>query len=82
DSITFINNGKIEFSSSKEEIFERYALVACNGETVTEEISKLFIGTKKSILGFEGLTNNVSKVKEVLGDVNVNEFLSQVLMNF
>ncbi len=68
DSITFIDKGKLIFSLPKDEIFRRYALVGGKSELLNADSEKLFLGIKKNILGFEALTNNILKVKELMGN--------------
>lgn len=68
DYITFINDGKIVFSESKEKIDEMYFIVKGPRECVDEHIKKLLIGYKENSFGFEGLTNNSKVIKEILGE--------------
>lgn len=73
DYITFVYDGKIAFSSPKDEIFENYLIVKGGNELISEEIKPLFIGIRKSQLSFEALTNKPSLIKKKLGNAVVLE---------
>ncbi len=61
DYITFINDGKIVFSETKDTVIETYAIVKGNKELLDDETRKLFISIRESSFGFEGLTNNLGQ---------------------
>ncbi len=54
DYITFINNGEIIFSESKEKIFEKYRIVK-GDKRILDPIRNRFVGLKENSYGFEGL---------------------------
>jgi ABC-2 type transport system ATP-binding protein len=56
DYVTFINNGHIIFSLSKEEVLEKYGLVKGEKKYLKEELRKELIGFTEGNFGFEGLT--------------------------
>lgn len=58
DYITFINNGKVEFSIEKDSLLEEYFIVKGPLEVFDDNIRKYLIGTRKSKYNFEGLTKN------------------------
>lgn len=68
DYITFINNGKIVFSESKEKIDETYFIVRGPRECADEYIKNLLIGYKENSFGFEGLTTSPKAIREILGE--------------
>lgn len=68
DYITFIKDGSIIFSKSKDEIMESYKIIKGDCNILTKEIEKHFEGISKNRFGFEGLTSQVDKVREILGD--------------
>ncbi|GMG97441.1 phenol-soluble modulin export ABC transporter ATP-binding protein PmtA [Tepidimicrobium xylanilyticum] len=68
DYITFINNGKIVFSKSKDEVLESYAIVKGDPDILNEEIRKKFIGLRETKFGFEGLTDDFNVFKKTFGD--------------
>jgi ABC-2 type transport system ATP-binding protein len=65
DYITFINNGKIVFSKSKDEVFESYKIVKGGRELLDSDTKKLFISIRENSYGFEGLTSNADVVKKL-----------------
>ncbi|HBA02897.1 MAG TPA: hypothetical protein DCW51_02390 [Clostridium sp.] len=68
DYITFIKDGSIIFSKPKDEIMESYKIVKGDCNILTKEVEKHFEGISKNRFGFEGLTSQVDKVREILGD--------------
>lgn len=58
DYISFINEGKIVFSKSKEEIFEQYAIIKGGRNLLDADIRKEFVAIRETSVGFEGLTRN------------------------
>ncbi len=68
DYITFIKDGSIIFSKSKDEIMESYKIIKGDCNILTKEVEKHFEGISKNRFGFEGLTSQVDKVREILGD--------------
>jgi ABC-2 type transport system ATP-binding protein len=68
DYITFINDGDIIFSCTKDEIFENYGLVKGPKELLHSSIQPLFISVKENQFGFEALTKDKQKIKRILGD--------------
>ncbi len=71
DYITFINNGEMVFSKSKEVIGDEFLLVRGDLElwnSLGETMKSNFIGTKINSFGFEGLGKNPELIKKVFGD--------------
>lgn len=68
DYITFIKDGSIVFSKPKDEIMEAYKIIKGDCDILTKEVEKHFEGISKNRFGFEGLTSQVDKVREILGD--------------
>lgn len=73
DFITFIKEGEVIFSISKDEILEEFKIVKGKNEDLNEEVEKLFLGLRKNNYGFEGLTNKVQEIEEALKDKIVLE---------
>ena len=67
DFITFILDGKIIFSTSKDEVFEKYALVKGGNDLLNEETKKFFKGVRKSEFGFEALTDDKQAAQQKFG---------------
>lgn len=63
DYITYINNGKLIFSKSKDEIMSTYAMVKGGPDELNDELRKEFLGLRETGVGFEGLTDNAEKIK-------------------
>lgn len=68
DYITFIKEGNIIFSKSKDEIMESYKIIKGDSSLLTKDVEKYFEGISKNRFGFEALTSQTNKVREVLGD--------------
>ncbi len=58
DYIAFLNRGKLVFNESKEQIFERYALVKAGKELLDADVRRVFVGVRETSAGFEGLVDN------------------------
>lgn len=68
DYITYINNGKIIFSKSKDEVIESYSIVKGAPSLINPATKKEFLGLRETNVGFEGLTDNVKKIKSLFGN--------------
>ncbi|MDR7855430.1 ABC transporter ATP-binding protein [Tissierella sp.] len=68
DYITFINEGKIVFSKSKDEALESYAIVKGGNNLLDKDTRKEFLGIRETNVGFEGLIANSQKIKAIFGN--------------
>lgn len=68
DYITFINKGNIIFSKSKDEISDSYYITKGGLELLNSETKNHFIGIRENAYGFEALTDNVHKIKQIYKD--------------
>ena len=68
DYITFINNGKIEFSKEKDILLGEYFIVKGALDILNKDLEKELIGLRKTRYNFEGLTNNMRNLKELFGE--------------
>ncbi|MFA7077804.1 MAG: ABC transporter ATP-binding protein [Syntrophomonas sp.] len=68
DYICFINQGRIVLCQSKDEILQGHVLVKGALDLLTPEAERLFIGLRKNQYGFEGLSADPRRVRQVLGD--------------
>lgn len=68
DYITFINRGKLVFNESKDEVFERYALVKGDLHLLDSDIRSKFIGIRETAVGFEGLVDNRQDALQLFGN--------------
>ena len=68
DYITFILDGQIVFTGSKENLLESYVLIKGGLNEISAEQKKLIIGLREHGTGFEGMTevNNLSKLPKDL----------------
>ncbi|ADL07173.1 ABC transporter ATP-binding protein [Thermosediminibacter oceani] len=73
DYITFIHEGRIYFSLTKEEIADLYGIVKGGPDLLNRENRKLFIGLRETPYGFEGLTKEMKKAREIFGDRAIYE---------
>ena len=73
DYITFIHNGKIQFSLPKDEILEKYSLVKGGTDLLDDDTRKPFIGLRETPFGFEGLTDKPKQVYELFRDQAIYE---------
>ena len=68
DYITFIKDGNIIFSKPKDKIMESYKIIKGDSSLLAKDVEKYFEGISKNRFGFEALTSQTNKVREVLGD--------------
>ncbi|WP_246234479.1 hypothetical protein [Bacillus aquiflavi] len=68
DFITFINDGEILLSKTKDELLEEYCIVKGNKEALTTSHHNSFIGIKENNYGFEALSKNKKEVMKQMGD--------------
>ena len=74
DYITFINNGKIEFSKEKDILLGEYFIVKGALDILNKDLEKELIGLRKTRYNFEGLTNNMRNLKELFGDKIIRHY--------
>lgn len=67
DFITFINDGKIIFSKSKDDILEGYGIVKGGKELIDRDTRQMFLGIRENSFGFEGLTDDANKIRKTFG---------------
>lgn len=68
DYITFIINGKIEFTGEKDKLLESYMLVKGGLSDITSEQKKMVIGYREHSAGFEGMVKT-EDIKNLSKDV-------------
>lgn len=64
DYITFIHEGKIVFSDSKDNILDNYAVIKCSKADFTLIDSSYIVGTRNNSYSYEILTNRKSDAKK------------------
>jgi ABC-2 type transport system ATP-binding protein len=67
DYIAFINHGKLVFNESKDELFERYAIVKGESQLLDSDIRNQFVGIRETTVGFEGLVDNRQEAEQLFG---------------
>ncbi|AKA72375.1 ABC transporter ATP-binding protein [Clostridium scatologenes] len=65
DYITFLNNGKIIFSDTKDNILENYSIIKGDKSLLDSDTKKEFIGIRENSFGFEALTNKTENIKKL-----------------
>ena len=72
DYITFIRNGEIVFSSSKNELVENWAIVKGGKELLSEKYKKSFLNIRENEYGVQALTNMKNEInKTILSEITV-----------
>ncbi len=66
DYVTFINEGNIVFSESKDLLMEDWALIKGGKELLNKENRSLFSGIREREFGFEALTSNMKETEKKL----------------
>jgi ABC-2 type transport system ATP-binding protein len=67
DHITFIDNGRLVFSDSKDAVLERFRLVRGPADSLTPQVRALCVGTRATGSGFEALTREAEEVASLVG---------------
>jgi len=67
DFITYVHDGKIIFSKTKDDVFEQYAIVKGGNDLLNDEIRKSFVGIRVGEFGFEGLTKDRGFTENIFG---------------
>lgn len=62
DYITFLNNGKVQFSTSKDDLLESYYLIKGPKEVLTSDLRESLINLRENSFGFEALTKDFKKI--------------------
>lgn len=65
DYITFINDGEIILSATKDDILDNYCIVKGGTELLNNHTQEVFIGIRKNNFGFEGLARDRQKVQNL-----------------
>ena len=67
DFITYIDNGQVLFSKSKEEIMDKYKIIKAGLTDLDKIDEKIIIGINKTNLGFDGLikSEDLNKLEDI-----------------
>jgi ABC-2 type transport system ATP-binding protein len=63
DYITFIHNGRIVFSTAKDEVVEKWAVVKAGNDLLNENSRTFFKAIRIREFGFEALTSNAAEAR-------------------
>lgn len=66
DYITYIQNGEILFSTTRDEIKDNWAIVKGGNELLGNEMKGLFLGIRRGAFGVKGLTSDAGKARQLL----------------
>ncbi|HHV09418.1 MAG TPA: ABC transporter ATP-binding protein [Clostridiales bacterium] len=73
DMLILIDDGKIEFEKSKDELFENYRIIKGDAKLLNSENKKLFLSLKVTNYGFSGVTDNVVKAQKSIPDIVIEK---------
>ncbi|OGD27680.1 MAG: sodium ABC transporter ATP-binding protein [Candidatus Aminicenantes bacterium RBG_13_63_10] len=73
DYITFLHKGRVVFSSPKDDILDRWAVVKAGRDLLTDDDRRFFRGFREREYGFEGLTSDAAAARRRFGDKAVIE---------
>lgn len=83
DYITFLNDGELVFSETKDEVMENWGIVKGGENILNPELSSLFNGYRKSSVGVEALTNDIKQAQKRLNsDVIIEKASLEDIMFF
>ncbi len=68
DYITYVMSGRIIFSETKDEIFEKHSLIKGDNDLLDHETKKSLVAVKSGEFGFEALSENINTTREVFGN--------------
>lgn len=68
DYITYIHNGQILFSKERDELLDEYGVVKGSTDLLDEDTKKEFVSIRKTNVGFEALTSNRKRAKNIFGN--------------
>jgi ABC-2 type transport system ATP-binding protein len=67
DYITFIEDGKIVFSESKDDLLERYRIVKGPRERLNTQVREMCVGIRETRTGFEALSASAENLAALVG---------------
>lgn len=73
DYIIFLNEGRIVFNETKEELPQRYALVKGGRELLDRDVRELFTGIRETAHGFEGFMSDRAEAERTFSDIAICE---------
>jgi len=82
DYITFINQGKIVFSNSKDELIYNYGMLKCGLNDFNKIDKTYMVGYRKSQFGYEVLVNKKNEIKKKYKDFIIDNISIEDIMLF
>lgn len=73
DYITFIEDGKIVFSESKDDLLDKYKIVKGPREFFNEQAREMCVGVREMRTGFEALTTSIEDMAALMGETAIIE---------
>ncbi|MEW4428546.1 MULTISPECIES: ABC transporter ATP-binding protein [Paenibacillus] len=67
DYIAFVNQGKLVFNETKDDVLERYTIVKGDMELLDGDTRNQFIGIRETDVGFEALADNREEAARLFG---------------
>ena len=80
DMLILINEGKIIFERSKDELLDTFRIVKGNGEWLNDQNRPLIKNLKVSPYGFSGITDHVAEVKKELPEAVFEKAMIEDIM--
>lgn len=80
DYITFINDGEILLSKTRDELLEEYGIVKCNENEFKEIEKKDFVKYKKNKYGYEVLVENKTEFRKKYNINTIDKLTLEDLM--
>ncbi|CCF15912.1 ABC transporter ATP-binding protein [Brevibacillus halotolerans] len=71
DVLILIDNGRIIFNESKDELLDRHALIKGDNHLINQHTEKLFVKLRQTAYGFEGITDKPKAILEQMNGVIV-----------
>lgn len=71
DYITFLRDGQLQFTSTKDDVLERFRLVKGDANLFTHPTRQLFSGVVEGEFGCVGLTENIAEVRGELSGAEI-----------
>lgn len=82
DYITYINKGKIVFSKPKDEVRYKYSIIKGGTDILNTDTRKLFLGIRETGVGFEALTDDVAKVRNLSKEILIEKASLEDIMYY
>jgi ABC-2 type transport system ATP-binding protein len=68
DYITFLRDGRVRFSMTKDDVLERHVLVKGSADRLSDPLRSLMQGVVTGAFGFVGLTDDLDGVRRAWGE--------------